>query len=103
MPATVVALLVNAAKRLKVPLESVMDVGCNVGGVALQLASHASSVLAVDGSAEAIRVANDVKATGTVPVVLRVRIVHGFQCLHAYVLTTCLLHRERGSRRHTWC
>lgn len=72
MPATVVQLLTNAAARLHVPMETVLDVGCNVGGVALQLASHTTSVLAVDGSAEAIRVANSIKATGAVSVTLTV-------------------------------
>lgn len=84
MPATVVQLLMAAARRLQVQVESVMDVGCNVGGVALQLASHASSVLAVDGSAEAIRIANSIKATGAVAVTLTVCCVVVVEMLGSY-------------------
>ncbi len=65
-------MLLTTARQLGVNIETALDIGCDVGGVALRLAQHLHSVLAVDGSADAIAVANGVKEEGSMDVTIKV-------------------------------
>lgn len=60
-------LLMNTAKRLDLPHERALEIGCATGRAAFELARHYQEVLGTDLSASFIRVCDALKADGEYP------------------------------------
>ena len=59
--------LLRACPRLNVPTESLLDLGCSVGGTCFQFAQSFGSVMGIDLDEKAIKLAETVKSTGSSP------------------------------------
>eukprot|EP00670_Eutreptiella_braarudii_P006215 CAMPEP_0174284918 /NCGR_PEP_ID=MMETSP0809-20121228/7113_1 /TAXON_ID=73025 ORGANISM="Eutreptiella gymnastica-like, Strain CCMP1594" /NCGR_SAMPLE_ID=MMETSP0809 /ASSEMBLY_ACC=CAM_ASM_000658 /LENGTH=819 /DNA_ID=CAMNT_0015380573 /DNA_START=40 /DNA_END=2499 /DNA_ORIENTATION=- len=60
-------LVADLCSRLNVPTESLLDLGCSVGGTCFQFAQSFGSVMGIDLDEKAIKLAETVKSTGSSP------------------------------------